>query len=80
MIDNLDEIMHNSDSMSASNRKHHEDTISCRNRFVSDVKKLEQGFAVNPFEAFNFPAINNTSVSFSEEVVDGLKGIALLGE
>ena len=51
-----------------------------RNRFVSDVNKLVQGFNVNPFDLNHLTAINNVTITFSEEVAESIKSISSLGE
>ena len=80
MIDSFEELIWNSDTSSSTSHKHHEDTVSFRNNFVSDVNKLVQVFTMNPFEATNFTAINNISISFSADIICGVNGISSLGE
>ena len=69
-----------SNDKAANYGKHHEDTVSFRNRFVSDVNKLVQGFNVNPFDLNHLTAINNVTITFSEEVAESIKSISSLGE
>ena len=49
------------------NKPHHEDRSAFQRNFAADVKKVYDGFDVNPFEKMNLVTISNTSVSYDEE-------------
>ena len=51
----------------------HEDRNSFQRNFVGDVKKVYDGFGVNPFEEINLVNISNTSISYDEETRSSLK-------
>ena len=56
MIDDDDEEDFN------ATRKHHEDTLSFKKRFVEDIAKLYSNFTFNPFELGEVTRIDDTSV------------------
>ena len=80
MISSFEDEVSVSNDKAANYGKHHEDTVSFRNRFVSDVNKLVKGFNVNPFDLNHLTAINNVTITFSEEVAESIKSISSLGE
>ena len=61
-------------------QKHHEDTENFRKNFVSDVKILCKGFAMNPFLNDKLKRINNSKISFPEKSVENLKCMESKGE
>ena len=52
---------------------HYEDRNSFQRNFVGDVKKVYDGFDVNPFEEINLVNISNTSISYEKETSNSLK-------
>ena len=61
-------------------KKHHEDTLSFKERFIADVHKLSEAFSINPFDTSCFAAVNNKSIVFSEDIATSVKNISALGE
>ena len=61
-------------------QKQHEDTENFRKKFVSDVKILCKGFAMNPFLDDKLKRINNCKISFPEKSVENLNGMETQGE
>ena len=49
-------------------KTHHEDRSAFRRNFMAEVKKVYDGFDVNPFEEMYLENINNTSISYDEEI------------
>ena len=60
--------------------KHHEDNDNFRKNFLSDVKTLCKGFALNPFLEEKLKRINNSKVFFLEKAVEVLKVMEAQGE
>ena len=49
-------------------KTHHEDRSAFQRNFTADAKKVYDGFDVNPFEEMYLENINNTSISYDEEI------------
>ena len=49
-------------------KTHHEDRSAFQRNFMAEVKKVYDGFDVNPFEEMYLENINNTSISYDEEI------------
>ena len=61
-------------------KPHHEDRTAFQRNFAADVKKVHDGFDVNPFEEMNLVNISNTSISYDEETRKSLKLLLSNGE
>ena len=59
---------------------HHEDRISFQYNFASDVKKILNGFDLNPFEENRLANISNTSISYGEDIKTSLHSLLRNGE
>ena len=62
------------------NKPHHEDRSVFQCNFAADVKKVYDGFDVNPFEEMNLVNISNKSISDDEEQRKLLKLLLSNGE
>ena len=49
-------------------KTHHEDRSAFQRNFMAEVEKVYDGFDVNPFEEMYLENINNTSISYDEEI------------
>ena len=49
------------------NKPNHENRSAFKRNFAADVKKVYDGFNVNPFEEMNLVNISNASISYDEE-------------
>ena len=61
-------------------KKHHEDNESFRSRFSKDLNQVITGFCCNPFDLSFLTAINNTNITFPEEVSQTTLSICDAGE
>ena len=61
-------------------KPHHEDRSAFHRNFAAGVKKVYDGFDVNPFEKMSLVIISNTSVSYDEETRKLLKFLLSNGE
>ena len=61
-------------------KPHNEYRSAFQRNFAVDVKKVCDGFDVNPFEEMNPANISNTSISYDEETRKSLKLLLSDGE
>ena len=61
-------------------KPHHEDRTTFQYNFSSDVKKVVNGFDLNPFEENNLVNISNTFISYGAEIQNSLQSLLRNGK